>query len=95
MTLYQQGSLVKLTITFADSSGEAFNPDSIDSVKIYDPDKTQIGETYTSGWVNDSTGSYYLIYELPDDYRYIYVEWNYTNGVYSGSERHKVDLKYA
>lgn len=95
MTTYQSGSTVKLTANFAGSDDVVFNPDSIESLKVYDSDKTLLN-TYTSGdLTNDGTGVYYMHYTLPTaQYSHIYHEWSYIYNSVSDLIRGKVDLAY-
>lgn len=95
MTTYQSSSTVKLTVNFAGSDDVAFNPDSIDSLKILKPDKSVL-DTYTNDeWTQEATGIYYMYYTLPEcTCGHVYHEWSYTYNSVSDLIRGRIDLAY-
>jgi|GEM_PF-2788431 len=92
MITYQSGSTVKLTANFVDTNNTAFDPDTIDSIKIYTPDKTQLASYTSEDTTKETVGKYYLYYTLPAGYSHVYHEWNYTYNSVSDLVRDKISI---
>ena len=64
MPLYP-GDRTTITATIRDREGNKVDPSSHE-IKVYDPDGTQQGGTFTDP-VKDATGEYHLDYDVPEN----------------------------
>ena len=59
------GDRTKITATIRDNQGNKVDPSSHE-IKVYDPDGTQQGGTFTNP-EKDAPGEYHLDYDVPDN----------------------------